>query len=90
MSETDNVAYFRKWAADIRDNHGPSVDADQIEAAANELAKARERLARATEIMTGLITGTDEETLRGFEVRARFFLRPEEFIDRLMEYRRED
>jgi hypothetical protein len=44
MNEIDNVAYFRKWADDIRISEGPSVDADKIEAAANELEAARERI----------------------------------------------
>lgn len=86
----DSVAYFRKWAADIREASGHSADADQIEAAANELATVSDRLARAEEIMRGLITGSDEEQLKGFELRARFFLRQNDFIDLLMEYRRDE
>lgn len=43
----DHVEFFRSWARDIRASSGPSADADQIEAAADEIENLRRSLAEA-------------------------------------------
>ena len=40
----DNVQYLREWAKDIRGSSGVSVDADRLDAIANELQELRGKL----------------------------------------------
>ncbi len=45
----DHIEFFRTWAKDLRCAHGQSVDADQMDAAMDELERLRDRVARLEE-----------------------------------------
>lgn len=53
---TDNALYLRRWAADIRESSGTSVDADRLDAIASEIERLRAEREKYRDAWVGAIS----------------------------------